>query len=229
MATLQNIIDTKYDKLLAEKAAYLKTIFSEKLLAILRKQGATTYEQIIALTTISYNERKFGGSLSGINHLKNLTVLQMHTNDLDSIGDISSLTALKSVNLSYNNLTSIGSVFAMTGLTSLRLNNNNLSNIGALQNFDSLTELRLNNNQFETFPLYSFSWTSLIEFNMYNNKLTTETVDAILAAAHTAVVAGAPLDILQLSGGTNGVPTGGASNADYVYLAANITTCGINT
>jgi hypothetical protein len=78
----------------------------------------------------------------------------------------------------------------------------------------------------ETLSTISFtSFGNCLELNFSFNELDTATVDAILADLAATGQIGGELD---LSGGTNSTPTGGAANLDYLTLLGNGWTVTIN-
>lgn len=98
------------------------------------------------------------------------------------------------LDLSDKGLKTLKGLEYLTSLTSLYLNNNSLTDIGSVSGLTALTYLRLD-----------------------NNSLTVAMVDAKLSQCRDAYDGGAPFSSgIQLQG--NAIPTGGVSNADYVYL-----------
>lgn len=226
MATTQELINVKYDKLVAERKAYLKTLISEEILAHYAAQNKFTFEEMIAdVVGITLSDKIYSKDIKGVEYFINSTGLYLASANLTSIGNLSSLTKMVILSITANQFTNIGTLSFMTNLTTLNAGSNKLTFIGSLSACNKLVTCYLNSNLFTSFPATYINWTKLVTFSLEANQINTAGVDAILASAKTAVDAqvagtGRVLATLKLSGSLMGIPTGGASNANYAALIA---------
>lgn len=212
----QELIDAKgkYQKMLnVEKLHFL---FSESILGyMLETYALTEFDELIASAGNLLLSQRGLKSLKGLNFMRSLNELQLDTNGLTDIGDISGLTKLTELKLNTNQLTDVGSVSGLIKLTTLYVNVNQFTDIGVVSALVDLVYFYASSNQLSNIGSVS-GLTSLYRLRLDNNQFPTAAVDAILSdmkAAHQATGS-----ITQVYLANNSVPTGGATNADYLYL-----------
>ena len=121
-----------------------------------------------------------------------ITSLDWSSKLLYDIPDLSSLILLTSLDLQSNSLTTVTIPDTLTALANLYLNSNSLTTV--------------------TIP---DTLTALANLDLQSNALTIASVDAVLLNLDTA---GAINGFVDLSGGTNASPTGGATNVNKLSL-----------
>jgi hypothetical protein len=232
MATAQQLLDLKYDRQLIEDRARLSELFSEDILGALYRQHRDTMASILATIDLSISyQNDFNTSFKGLHLLTNLESLGAGNNGSGDM-NISSLVNLKTIDLfnSYN-LTSIGSLLNLVELEGIWLTNAPVQSIGSIRNSVKLIEAYFNGCQLDTIDVNFSTFTSLETLNVADNAFSTSVVNSLLNSARSALAANPalPLQTLNLGGSTMGIPTGGASNADYVWLLNNGVTVTIRT
>jgi len=131
-----------------------------------------------------------------------ITSLDWSSKLLYDIPDLSSLILLQTLDLEANLLTTVTIPDTLTALANLYLQ------------FNSLTTVTIPN-----------TLTALANLNLNSNALTIASVDAVLLNLDTA---GALNGTVNLSGGTNASPTGGATNVNKLSLEGKGWTVNIN-
>ena len=198
MATEQQVIDVKYDIIKAEQEQKLREIFDPTILSWLYKNNVNTLEDAFNFTGFFdiTNFNKTFLSLKGIEYLKGTEGIYLRGNTFTGVDlDLSQNINIEYLYCEYTGLTSIGNIGFLSKLKSIFLTNN--SSIGY---FGSIA-----NN------------INLIDFYVSGIGLTQIDVDRYLSQCKTAYDAGAPFTGgINLS--SNAIPTGGATNPDYVYL-----------
>lgn len=110
---------------------------------------------------------------NGIEHLKNLTELEIVGNRLITDNALSSLTSLTKLNLSNNNEITNNGLKKLENLKLLNLSNNHLITDDMVQSLTSITKLTLtNNNKITNSGLKNLE--NLISLNLSNNHLITD-------------------------------------------------------
>jgi len=232
MATTQQLLDLKYERQLMEDRARLSELFSEDILGALYRQGRDTMASILATIDLSISyQLGFNTSFKGLNLLTNLEALGAGNNGSGDM-NISSLVNLKVIDL-YNsiNLNSIGSLLNLINLESIWLTNSPIESIGSIRNSTKLEEAHFNGCHLNSIDVNFATFTALRILNLADNYFSTGSINGILEAAKLALAANPslPLETLNLGGATNGIPTGGAANANYTWLITNGVTVTIRT
>ncbi|MCT4621212.1 MAG: NEAT domain-containing protein [Marinisporobacter sp.] len=196
---------TIYDK--NQSAGVKDTVLQEKLCAILNveKNHDITVGDMMELTgtldlSKNYDDNSIG-DYSGLCHAKNITELDLSSNDLsslmstDKLSDLTYLTELKVLNLNGSDLTSLPNMRNMTKLEKLSVGENPLTEVSQLKELTTLKSLVMNKCNLNSLPnlkgLVNLEYlnigenklttlkdsgieelSSLIEFNAENNKLT---------------------------------------------------------
>lgn len=140
----------------------------------------------------------------------NATSLTASNNLLTSIPTLSLLPSLRVLNVSTNLLTSLPSLSANTLMTLLSASYNNfVSFSNSFSGLVNLITISLSHNSLMTsFTSSIVGLTSLATLDLNTNALTTASVNAILADAVLAQPTITGAVSLDLSGGTNGAPSG---------------------
>ncbi len=142
-----------------------------------------TATEMLALTHL-HAAGKDIGELTGLEHAKNLTYLdlgvvfsqaggapQMQTNRITDISSLSELTALTWLNLSDNQITDISALSGLTGIEILTLYGNQIGDITALSEMVRLRRLDLERNQItDVSPLSGLI--NLAWLDLSNSRLT---------------------------------------------------------
>jgi len=217
MATTQQAIDTKYDYYLALRDEKLKSLFSPAILGWARQNGLNTFEDMVNYNGELYLDHRHLKTLIGIDLLKSISLINCSNNQLTDVGKLDGLTSLTYISLGGNQLTDIGVLSGLTALTRIYLYTNQLTEIGDLSELILLEQINLSHNQLTDVGNIS-GLTALSYLNLNDNNFATAQVDKVLADMHTAYDATGVIETIDLSGANMGIPTDGASNADYVYL-----------
>lgn len=256
MGTSAELLAVNYDHAVANRDAFLKSIFDETILGYCRNidPPRNSYEEITSITDF-YNELKNGeGKLRGLQYLKklttialslnnytdigklnglvNLVTLELYANKLTDIGSLTNLKKLVTIRVHSNKLTNIGNLIGLKALVTLEAYSNLLTNIGSLANCSNLATLNLKYNQFESFTATYIPWNNLVTLSFEGNKIPTSGtggIDAILAAANAGRSTYGKLASINLSGEYMGIPTGGNANTDVVALRSAGVTVTIRT
>lgn len=256
MATTADLLAVNYDHAVANRDAFLKSIFDETILGYCRNlsPAKNTYEEIISLTSFYYELKNGEGKLKGLQYLKNLSILRLsinnftdigkldglinltdleiYSNKLTNIGNLTNLKKLVTVQIHSNLLTGVGRLNALTSLVTLEAYSNRLTDIGSLSGCVNLATINLIYNLFEQFTASYIPFNNLITLNFEGNRITTSGtggIDAILAAANVGRTTYGKLTSINLSGINMGIPTGGNANSDVVALRAAGVTVTIRT
>ena len=142
-----------------------------------------TPTEMLVLTHL-YAAGKDIGELTGLEHAKNLTYLdlgavfsqatglpQMQTNRITDISSLSELDALTRLNLSDNQIVDISALSGLTGIETLTLYGNQITDITALSDLVRLRRLDLERNQItDASPLSGLI--SLAWLDLSNSRLT---------------------------------------------------------
>ena len=109
--------------------------------------------------------------LTGLEHAKNLTFLNLQSNNISDISPLAELTKLETLRLGYNNIADISPLAGLTSLTILELGSNNITDILPLVGLTNLTFLSLGgNNITDISPLEHL--TNLTGLQLWRNNIT---------------------------------------------------------
>lgn len=111
-------------------------------------------------------------SLSGIEHLTNLTTLSLRYNFISDVTPLQNLTKLTSLLLFANNITSIAPLGNLRNLEVLDLNSNTVTSIGALSGLTKLVQLGLAENNITSIVSLA-SLSNLEEVSLSGNEFTS--------------------------------------------------------
>lgn len=214
MATTQEALDLRYDILQAEKEQKLNEIFDQNIISFAKKNNLTTFEEISTLLIeLDFDYTKIS-KIKGVEYLRGLVNLLSVGCNLTEL-DLTSIRSLNYISLGFNQLINVGNLSQLVNLTNLFLNNNSLEKVGLLNKMVGLVNLNLNDNQL-TDVGYLGGLVNLNSCGLARNNFSTGIVDNLLSGAKVAYNVNNSLSVLALEG--NAVPTGGANNADYLYL-----------
>ena len=121
--------------------------------------GLGALEDFTKLETIILAGTRNNGILEGASKLKTIKALNVRSNDIPDISELSGLTTLKSLYLGDNKISSVAELSNLSNLQVLELSNNSINNIYPLKNL-------VNNNR-----------TNILELDLSNNLLENYTSD----------------------------------------------------
>jgi Leucine-rich repeat (LRR) protein len=123
------------------------------------------------LTALNLGLELYVADLSGLEHLVNITELDLTQNQVTDLSPIASLTKLTSLELAQNDITDISPLTSLTNLTFLRIQDNLVTDISPLAGLTKLTELNLWLNEISDIsPLAAL--TDLTKINLTSNKIS---------------------------------------------------------
>jgi Leucine-rich repeat (LRR) protein len=123
------------------------------------------------LTALNLGLELYVADLSGLEHLVNITELDLTQNQVTDLSPIASLTKLTSLELAQNDITDISPLTSLTNLTFLRIQDNLVTDISPLAGLTKLTELNLWTNEISDIsPLAAL--TDLAKINLTKNKIS---------------------------------------------------------
>ena len=123
------------------------------------------------LTALNLGLELYVADLSGLEHLVNITELDLTQNQVTDLSPIASLTKLTSLDLAQNDITDISPLTSLTNLTFLRIQDNLVTDISPLAGLTKLTELNLWLNEISDIsPLAAL--TDLTKINLTSNKIS---------------------------------------------------------
>ena len=113
-------------------------------------------------------------NLAGLEYCINLTVLNLHDNQISDLSALSNLlTSLTELDLSQNRISNIRPISNLTKVTDLNLLGNQITDISLLSNLANLIELNLGGNQITDISVLS-NLSNLAELNLLGNQLPAE-------------------------------------------------------
>ena len=133
--------------------------------------GPILISDLKQLTALNLGLELYVADLSGLEHLVNITELDLTQNQVTDLSPIASLTKLTSLDLAQNDITDISPLTSLTNLTFLRIQDNMVTDISPLAGLTKLTELNLWTNEISDIsPLAAL--TDLAKINLTKNKIS---------------------------------------------------------
>ncbi len=133
--------------------------------------GPILISDLKQLTALNLGLELYVADLSGLEHLVNITELDLTQNQVTDLSPIASLTKLTSLELAQNDITDISPLTSLTNLTFLRIQDNLVTDISPLAGLTKLTELNLWTNEISDIsPLAAL--TDLAKINLTKNKIS---------------------------------------------------------
>ena len=133
--------------------------------------GPILISDLKQLTALNLGLELYVADLSGLEHLVNITELDLTQNQVTALSPIASLTKLTSLDLAQNDITDISPLTSLTNLTFLRIQDNLVTDISPLAGLTKLTELNLWTNEISDIsPLAAL--TDLAKINLTKNKIS---------------------------------------------------------
>ena len=133
--------------------------------------GPILMSDLKQLTALNLGLELYVADLSGLEHLVNITELDLTQNQVTDLSPIASLTKLTSLDLAQNDITDISPLTSLTNLTFLRIQDNLVTDISPLAGLTKLTELNLWLNEISDIsPLAAL--TDLTKINLTSNKIS---------------------------------------------------------
>ena len=114
----------------------------------LRKYPDTLITEVEMLTLTEFRPGVTSiQDLTGLEFAKNLTTLDLSSNEISDVSPLAGLVSLTSLNLESNGVSDVSPLADLTSLTSLRLQNNEISDVSPLAGLKNLTFLELSYNK----------------------------------------------------------------------------------
>lgn len=115
-------------------------------------------------------------SISNLQHLKKLDVLDLHSNDISTIENLEDLHELRVLNLAGNKISLVSKLSSLTSLTELNLRRNQITTVTGLDQLPALQRIFLSHNQLATFQDAAciFQVKHLIELSLDGNPLAED-------------------------------------------------------
>jgi internalin A len=136
-----------------------------------QEEGPIMIADVAQFTSFSVNQLLYVASISGVEHMADLTEFDLAQNVTSDISPVTGLTKLTRLDLAQNDIEDITPVSGLTNLTYLRLHDNPVSDISPLAELTSLTELDLRINQISDISVLS-NLTNLSKLNLTSNQIT---------------------------------------------------------
>ena len=133
--------------------------------------GPILISDLKQLTSLNLGLELYVADLSGLEHLVNITELDLTQNQVTDLSPLAGLTKLTSLDLAQNDITDISPLTSLTNLTFLRIQDNLVTDISPLAGLTKLTELNLWTNEISDIsPLAAL--TDLAKINLTKNKIS---------------------------------------------------------
>ena len=134
-------------------------------------EGPILISDLTQLTTLNLGLELYVADLSGLEHLVNITELDLTQNQVTDLSPIASLTKLTSLDLAQNDITDISAFTSLTNLTFLRIQDNLVTDISPLAGLTKLTELNLWTNEISDISSLA-ALTDLAKINLTKNQIS---------------------------------------------------------
>jgi Leucine-rich repeat (LRR) protein len=134
-------------------------------------EGPILISDLTQLTTLNLGLELYVADLSGLEHLVNITELDLTQNQVTDLSPIASLTKLTSLDLAQNDITDISALTSLTNLTFLRIQDNLVTDISPLAGLTKLTELNLWTNEISDISSLA-ALTDLAKINLTKNQIS---------------------------------------------------------
>ena len=136
-----------------------------------QEEGPIMIVDVEKFTSFSLNQLLYVSDISGVEHMVNLTELDLAQNTISDISFVAGLTKLTRLDLAQNDITDVSALSELTNLTYLRLKDNRVSDISPLANLVSLTELDVWENQISDISMLA-NFTNLSKLNLTSNQIS---------------------------------------------------------
>ena len=133
--------------------------------------GPILISDLKQLTTLNLGLELYVADLSGLEHLVNITELDLTQNQVTDLSPLAGLTKLTSLDLAQNDITDISALTSLTNLTFLRIQDNLVTDISPLAGLTKLTELNLWTNDISDISSL-VALTDLAKINLTKNKIS---------------------------------------------------------
>ena len=140
-------------------------------LEIRKDTGPILISDVEPLTDLGLSWKLNISDLTGLEHMVNLTKLDLQNNKISDLSPLASLTNLTWLHLKYNKMIDVSPLASLTNLNWLNLQDNQISDLSPLASLTNLAWLNLQKNQISDLsPLASL--TNLTELNLTNNNIS---------------------------------------------------------
>ena len=133
--------------------------------------GPILISDLKQLTALNLGLELYVADLSGLEHLVNITELDLTQNQVTDLSPLAGLTKLTSLDLAQNDITDISALTSLTNLTFLRIQDNLVTDISPLAGLTKLTELNLWTNDISDISSL-VALTDLAKINLTKNKIS---------------------------------------------------------
>ena len=133
--------------------------------------GPILISDLKQLTSLNLGLELYVADLSGLEHLVNITELDLTQNQVTDLSPLAGLTKLTSLDLAQNDITDISPLTSLTNLTFLRIQDNLVTDISPLAGLTKLTELNLWTNDISDISSL-VALTDLAKINLTKNKIS---------------------------------------------------------
>ena len=133
--------------------------------------GPILISDLKQLTSLNLGLELYVADLSGLEHLVNITELDLTQNQVTDLSPLAGLTKLTSLDLAQNDITDISALTSLTNLTFLRIQDNLVTDISPLAGLTKLTELNLWTNDISDISSL-VALTDLAKINLTKNKIS---------------------------------------------------------
>jgi len=160
-------------KLVAEGVAVFPDPLVDEMIRLKLNQplGPILIADLKQLTALNLGLELYVADLSGLEHLVNITELDLSQNQVSDLSPIASLTNLTSLELAQNDITDLSALAGLTNLTFLRVQDNLVTDISPLAGLTKLTHLNLWTNEISDIsPLAAL--TDITFLHLTSNKIS---------------------------------------------------------
>lgn len=128
-------------------------------------------EALTNLTVLDLGENVLR-DLTPLSNLATLQILQLDNNAVTELTALNALHSLRQLDLSYNSIINISQLQGLTGLQNLNLSNNQVKDVQTLSKLGELTHLNLSYNKISS-ATYLSACKKLVELDISNNTISS--------------------------------------------------------
>ncbi|MGH4139022.1 leucine-rich repeat domain-containing protein [Clostridium sp.] len=195
--------------------------------------GDILKDDVDKITKLQNTEGKHIANLSGIEHLTNLSSLDLGNNQISNVGPLKDLTSLTNLNLATNQISNIEPLKNLTNLTNLDLGTNQMSDIEPLKGLTNLTNLNLAANKMSNIESLK-NLTKLTNLDLATNQMSNiEPLKGLTNLTNLDLATNQISNIESLKGLTNlidlDLATNQMNNIDSLKGLTNLTSLDLAT
>ena len=151
--------------------------------------GPILISDLKQLTALNLGLELYVADLSGLEHLVNITELDLTQNQVTDLSPLAGLTKLTELNLWTNEISDISPPAALTDLAKINLTKNKISDLSALASLTNVTKLELTKNEItDLSPLLQTGFAEDAEIRLWGEPLDAHSIDVVIPQLEAAGV-----------------------------------------